>query len=137
VTALFIDTSFLIPLEAADDQFHTKASSFWQNFLMRPEPLVTTSFVIDEVATYFNSRGHHRKAIDIGRYLMTSPSVKLIYVDAAIFQESWRWLERHKDKRYSLTDCVSFVVMKQLKIKVALTFEKHFSQAGFQMLPGS
>ena len=51
---------------------------------------MTTSFVIDEVATYFNSRGHHRKAIDTGRYLMTSPSVQLIYVDAAIFQESWR-----------------------------------------------
>ena len=62
--------------------------------------------------------------------------MNLVHVDAAIFQDSWRWLERHQDKRYSLTDCASFVVMKQLKIKAALTFDKHFAQAGFQMLPG-
>lgn len=135
MTVLFLDTGFLIALEAVDDQFHHSASRFWQNFLSKPSALVTTSFVLDEVATYFNSRGHHSKAIDIGRYLMTSPSVKLIHVDATLFQESWRWLERHQDKRYSLTDCVSFVVMKQLKIKTALTFDKHFAQAGFQMLP--
>lgn len=137
MTSLFIDTGFLIALEAQDDQFHRSALTYWQNFLTKPRPLVTTSFIIDEVATYFNSRGHHRKAIDIGRYLMTSPSVQLIHVDATLFQDAWRWLERHQDKRYSLTDCVSFVVMKQRKIKVALTFDKHFFQAGFQMLPVS
>ena len=135
MTALFLDTSFLIALEAADDQFHPSASRFWRSFLNDPDTLVTTSFVLDEVATYFNSRGHHSKAIDIGRYLMTSPSVRLMHVDAEMFQDGWRWLARHEDKRYSLTDCVSFVVMKQLKIKAALTFDKHFAQAGFQMLP--
>jgi uncharacterized protein len=136
MTALFLDTSFLIALEAADDQFHAPASRYWRNYLNDPDMLVTTSFVLDEVATYFNSRGHHSKAIDIGRYLMTSPSVRLIHVDEAIFHDAWRWLARHEDKRYSLTDCVSFVVMKQLKIKAALTFDKHFAQASFQVLPG-
>ena len=65
---------------------------------------------------------------------MTSKTIQLIYITEKQFVEGWRWLERHQDKRYSLTDCISFIVMKQLKVKAALTFDKHFAQAGFQML---
>jgi predicted nucleic acid-binding protein len=43
--------------------------------------------------------------------------------------------ERHHDKQYSLTDCLSFVVMRQLNIDVAYTFDHHFTQAGFTPAP--
>ena len=66
---------------------------------------------------------------------MTSKTIRLIHITEALFLEGRRWLERHQDKRYSLTDCLSFVVMKQFKLKAALTFDKHFAQAGFQMVP--
>jgi len=42
---------------------------------------------------------------------------------------------RHHDKRYSLTDCISFVVMKRMKLKTALAFDQHFVQAGFERIP--
>ncbi len=35
---------------------------------------------------------------------------------------------------WSLTDCLSFVVMKELGIKDALTPDEHFDQAGFHAL---
>ena len=84
---------------------------------------------------FCNALGHHAKALEIGNYLMTSQTIQLIYITELLFLEGWRWLERHQDKRYSLTDCISFAVMKQLKVKTVLTFDKHFAQAGFQMMP--
>ena len=42
---------------------------------------------------------------------------------------------RHRDKNYSFTDCTSFVVMKELKLKQALTTDRHFRQMGFEVLP--
>ncbi len=135
MSPLFLDTGFLIALEVADDQHHDQAIAFWASFQQSPLPLVTTSYVFDESVTFFNSRGHHAKAVEIGRELLASPSVQFIHVDAPLLQQAWQWFQRHRDKRYSLTDCVSFVVMKRLRIRVALTFDRHFVQAGFERRP--
>ena len=40
-----------------------------------------------------------------------------------------------RDKRYSLTDCLSFVVMERRELKEALAFDQHFRQAGYRTLP--
>jgi len=40
----------------------------------------------------------------------------------------------YSDKEWGLTDCISFVVMKEQGIKEALTTDKHFAQAGFRVL---
>lgn len=132
---LFLDTSYLIALEAADDQHHEEAIAHWQR-LSGPLPsLVTTSYVFDEVVTFFNSRNRHAKAVEIGNLLLESPSVELVHIDEALFRETWRYFTRHSDKSYSLTDCASFVVMKRLRVRAALTFDKHFTQAGFERKP--
>jgi len=135
MTPLFIDTGFLIALEATDDQHHRKALTFWEAFKENPSPLVTTSYVFDEVVTFFNSRQRHAKAVEIGQHLLNSPSVQFIHVDEKLFKEGWRLFQDHNDKRYSLTDCVSFAVMKNLKLKTALSFDKHFIQAGYETRP--
>ena len=132
---LFLDASYVIALEASDDQNHKAASQHWRKILKAPPQLVTTSYVFDEVVTFFNSRGRHEKAVEVGRNLIQADSIELIYVDEALFYEGWEYLQKHKDKTYSLTDCISFVVMKQGGIKAALTFDRHFTQAGFDKLP--
>jgi predicted nucleic acid-binding protein len=42
---------------------------------------------------------------------------------------------RYRDKEFSFTDCTSFVVMRQLRIREALTTDRHFVQAGFGVKP--
>ena len=44
---------------------------------------------------------------------------------------------RYRDKNYSFTDCTSLVVMQELRLKQALTTDRHFRQMGFQVLPHS
>jgi len=86
VTPFFLDTGFLIALEAGDDQHHAEATAFWERYQESPTSLVTTFYVFNEVVTFFNSRGHHAKAVEIGRYLLSSPSVH--FVNEPLFEEA-------------------------------------------------
>jgi len=133
--AVFVDTGYLLALELTNDQHHQAATRHWQGVVTALPRLVTTSYVFDEVVTFFNSRGQHTKAIQVGNNLLLSPSVHLIHVDTALFYEGWAYFQRHQDKDYSLTDCISFLVMQKLGIGTAFAFDQHFVQAGFTKEP--
>lgn len=135
--SIFLDTGFLIALEAADDSQHQIAVSHWREITrLNPLPrLITTSFILSEVATFFNSRGRHAKAVEIGERLMNSRSVRFLFIEEEVIHKAWRYFVRHEDKSYSLVDCTSFVVMEDLGLREALAFDKHFAQAGFARTP--
>ena len=135
MTSVFLDTGYIIALEAADDQHHDAAVQHWRGFITQLPPLVTTSYVFAEVVTFFNSRNQHAKASEIGNRLLRSPTVRLVHVDEGLFYDGWRCFTQHADKSYSLTDCVSFLVMERFGIRTALAFDQHFVQAGFEKLP--
>jgi predicted nucleic acid-binding protein len=131
----FIDSAYLIALEDKSDQFYSKALNHWKLITKNSHLLVTTAYILDEVATFFNKRGFHSKAVSIGEYLIQSSYIKFIHIDEHLFHQSWIYFKKHIDKSYSLTDCISFLTMKNLDIQTALTFDKHFIQAGFNILP--
>jgi len=134
-TQVFLDTGYVLALELAKDQYHAAAKRHWARVTATLPLLITTSYVFDEVVTYFNRIGHHAKAVTVGNMLLHSSSVRLVHVDEALFYEGWAYFQRYQDKDYSLTDCVSFVVMKHFGLTTAYAFDKHFVQAGFVMEP--
>lgn len=103
----FLDTSYLLALELANDQNHDAALHHWQRISLSLPLLVTASYVFDEVVTFFNSRGHHDKAVQVGNTLLLSSSVQFVQVDEQLFQAGWQYFQQHQDKYYSLTDCIS------------------------------
>ena len=131
----FADTSYWLALELGDDQNHKAALEHWQNLVKTNFAIATTSYIFDETITYLNSRNHHEKAVEVGENILLSPTVEFIHVDENLFFEGWTMFQKYQDKRYSLTDCISFVVMKQKELSIALTFDKHFVQAGFNVKP--
>lgn len=133
--SMFLDTSYIIALEVADDQHHETALKYWMKLITSLPPLVTTSYIFDEIVTFFNSRNRHAKAVEVGNRLMKSSSVQLVHVDDSLFFDAWRYFRQYSDKSYSLTDCISFVLMERFKIQTALAFDKHFNQAGFKKFP--
>lgn len=135
MNTVFLDTGYVLALELSNDQNHRAASKHWRSIKKRLPPLVTTSYVFDEVVTYFNSRGHHAKAVEVGNRLLKSPSVQFVQVDTGLFMEGWQYFQQHQDKDYSLTDCISFIVMERFKIETAFAFDQHFVQAGFKKVP--
>jgi len=129
----FVDTSYWIALELADDQNHDPAQAKWNSLDLVNTDFVTTTYVFDEAITFLNSRNAHRTAVELGDSILLSPRIELVHIDEDLFFEGWEFFQRHRDKEYSLTDCISFIVMKQRKLTTALTFDKDFSQAGFQV----
>ena len=95
--------------------------------------IVTTTYIFDETITSLNSGGHHEKAVEVGENILFSPTIELVHVAEDLFFEGWEMFQKYSDKRYSLTDCISFIVMKQKELDTTLTFDKHFSQAGFNV----
>ena len=100
-----------------------------------PVKLVTTAYVFDEVVTFLNRRHQHARAVEVGNRLLLSQLIEFIEVDRSLWGEGWDYFQGHADKTYSLTYCISFVVMNQRGIRTALTFDHHFRQAGFDVEP--
>jgi predicted nucleic acid-binding protein len=135
MSPVFLETGSVIALEASDDQHHEEAVRHWQEVGPELTSIVTTTYVFDELVTFFNSRGHHEKAVDIGRRLRASPRVELVSETESLFEAGWDLFRRRPDKRYSLTDCLSFVLMDRRGIERALAFDRHFEQVGYKQIP--
>jgi uncharacterized protein len=131
---VFLDTGYLVALEDADDENHRTAREHLDG-LGRMSTLTTTSYVLDEVVTFFNVRGQHAKAVEVGERLLGSPSVEMIHVGEDLLRRGFGLLQVRPDKDYSLTDCVSFVLMRERGISVAFAFDRHFEQEGFVREP--
>lgn len=78
MNTFFLDTGYIIALEAADDQYHDMVLSHWRNLKRTFPTLVTATYVFDEIVTFFNSRNQHPKAVELGNRLISSSSVRLI-----------------------------------------------------------
>jgi len=129
------DTSYWLALELNDDQNYVRALTHWQSLVKTSFTIVTTSYIFDETVTYLNSRNHHEKEIEVGENLLLSQTIELIHANESLFFEGWAMFQKYQDKRYSLTDCISFTVMNQKELDTALTFDRHFTQAGFRIEP--
>jgi uncharacterized protein len=131
----FLDTSYILALEISNETSHPIVLENWRAIAKSKPFLVTTTYIFDEVVTFFNSRKLHPKAVEVGNRLLNSPDIDLIEIDQELFDRGWQYFQNHPDKSYSLTDCLSFTVMKQRGIYAALTLDHHFRQAGFQRFP--
>lgn len=93
--SVFLDTGYLIAPEAADDQHHQAGRAHRSRFSAALPPLATKSYVFDEVATFFTSRGHHAKAVEIGRPESFADSVFAHYRQHIYHQPTDRLRDDH------------------------------------------
>jgi len=134
--SIFVDTSAFLALEDESDQHHEEALRFRdQQLLSGSYQLITTSYILDETLTLVRSRLGITPSIDFSRKVRRSRIVRVISVSSEVEEKALDLFERYDDKDFSFTDCVSFVVMKDLGIRDAFTFDEHFVQAGLSRLP--
>jgi len=135
VKALFVDTAGWMACADAADPAHQAARAARDQALEEGRLLVTTDYVVDETLTLIRMRLGIAAAEAWWAQVDGSSRVRHESIDAMRAEKARAAFFRHRDKDYSFTDCTSFVVMRELRLKQALTTDRHFRQAGFLALP--
>jgi predicted nucleic acid-binding protein len=131
MTRVFADASYFVALLNPTDAWHLKARAFADR---ASEGLVTTDWVLAEVASMMARPPHRALTCILVRRLLSDPSAELIAADRVGFERAFELFASRQDKAWSLIDCVSFAVMREYEVQEALTSDHHFEQAGFVAL---
>jgi len=131
---IFIDTAYVHALISPNDQWHEKAVEWRLKIESEKTPLVTTEFVLAEIADGLAAINFRQAASQAVRILQTNAFVKIIPASSELFTKALKLYEQRPDKSWGLTDCASFVAMAENNLTDALTTDEHFRQAGFKAL---
>ena len=96
--------------------------------------MITTEYVLLEVATFFSAVAHRATFLGLLRIMEDDPATTFLLASADLWQRGLSLFADRMDKDWSLTDCISFVVMHDLELREALTTDHHFEQAGLVAL---
>lgn len=129
----FVDTFYDLALLNPRDESHEAAVAVGPTLT---GGLVTTHFVLAEVADALASTRERPKFLALMRLLESEADVEIVPGGDALFRRGVAPYRSRPDKDWSLTDCTSFVVMGDRGITDALTADHHFRQAGFRTLLG-
>ena len=99
-----------------------------------PDVVVTMEYVLVELLDSLASPALRFAAASTVRVLHDRPVTKIVPASTALLDEGMALYTTHRDKSWSLTDCISFVVMRRQGITDALTADHDFEQAGFRAL---
>jgi predicted nucleic acid-binding protein len=131
---LFLDSSFMIAALIATDQRHERARSLFEEMDEAEATVVTTQPVLLEIANFLSRLRYRTAAQQYFSSLRNDPKLGLVTLSEPLWQSGLDLYTSRHDKEWSLTDCISFVVMNDLQIQRALTSDHHFEQAGFVAL---
>ncbi len=128
---IFLDTLFVVGLVNRRDQYHRQAIELSEQ--LEGSSFLTTDVMLLEIGNAL-AKGYKQESIKIINEFLQSEDTEIIHLNPVLFQQAFKLYQTWHDKEWGFIDCVSFVVMKEKGILQALTFDKHFTQAGFQPL---
>ena len=131
MTGYFADTHYYVALASQDDEDHRRAVALSRQL---PGRMITTAWVLTELADAFSASAQRGVFLDLLRRLRANPILTIVPPTQELFDRGIELYGRRRDKDWSLTDCISFVVMRDEGITEALTGDHHFEQAGFHAL---
>jgi predicted nucleic acid-binding protein len=126
-----LDTVFVQALLNGHDQYHSKAVALYPR-IERAEKWVTEAILI-EIGDGMGGIAREAASRFIRR-CYEAPDTRVIGIDQELIRRALDLYEARPDKTWGLTDCISFVVMRDHGLTDALTADKHFVQAGFRAL---
>ena len=131
-TTLFLDTGYVIALISPRDRFHSAATE-WAARIKRDKILLVTSRAVQlEFGAALARFPFRSVGVELLEQMERDPEIEIAPLSEALFQNAFELFRAREDKNWSLTDCVSFTLMRERAITVALSTDAHFVQAGFE-----
>ena len=130
---VFVDSGAWIAFFSARDRHHREADRMLRAAVSRRVPLFTTNLIIAETHRFLLFHVSPQAAARVIDRVETHPGVTLAFATVAHHKAAREWLARLADQRISYTDAVSFAVMEAVGCSTALSFDHHFSLAGFRL----
>jgi uncharacterized protein len=131
---LMVDTSGFYALLVKGDAGHDQARATVERMGESGAVACTSDYVVDETATLLKARGLGHLNRGFFEMIERAEALTLCHVDSERFKEASRYFLRHADHAYSFTDCTSFILMRELGVRKALTKDAHFAEAGFEVV---
>ena len=132
---IFIDTAAFLAVLNANDQFHSLAKQNWDEMLTSDSVLFSSNYVTLETIALLQ----HRFGIEAVRLFESDilPVIEIVWVEEKIHKQGMSALLVANRRNLSLVDCTSFEIMRQVGLDTAFTFDPHFSEQGFTIIPES
>ena len=131
MSGVFADTFYFLALLNPRDEKHAAVRAWSRE---SESEVVTTDYVLVEVADGMAHSRRRTQAAELVESLRSMPGFRVIEADTALLRRGLALYADRPDKEWSLTDCISFVVMEREGLREALTGDRHFAQAGFVAL---
>jgi predicted nucleic acid-binding protein len=129
-----VDTTAWLALANKSDALHREAANLHQDLLASGTQYITTDYVLTEVANGLARPPYRHGVIRFLDAIFSSKRVTIVYVDRDRFKRGWQLYTKRPDKDWGLTDCISFTLMDDERIREAFTVDHHFQQAGYRRL---
>lgn len=129
---VFVDTSFFIALVNTRDLHHQCAVDLAKRYGDDETICHLSVPVLFELADGFARQTRREIGASLLANIMSADNYVVHPFSGKTFENATRLYRTRSDKEWSLTDCYSFELMKELGVSTALTADRHFEQAGFE-----
>lgn len=129
---VFVDTSALYAVIDSDDDHHAAAAVVWRRLLTDGVRMVTHNYVAVETLALVQARIGMRAVATVTGALI--PALDMHMVDAATHELAVSSCVAAGERRISLVDWTSFVVMQGMGIASAFAFDRDFATRGFALI---
>src|SRR5260370_31410145 len=128
---ILVDTGYLLALLDERDALHPRALS-WAKAIA--ERLLVSEYVLWETMNACSRPTNRPKVHALLAHIRALPAYEIVSASRDLFEAGVRIHGQRTDKEWSLTDCISFILMHERGITRALAHDQHFEQAGFEAL---
>ncbi|MBE3067675.1 MAG: PIN domain-containing protein [Chloroflexi bacterium] len=130
---IFVDTSALYSLSCAEDRNYFQAIKIWEDLVKEETDLVTNNYIVVECISLFQNRF----GIDEVRTFQTKlvPFLNMDWIGEEQHAAAIQTILTANRRNLSLVDCASFETMRRLGIETVFTFDEHFRDQGFKVIP--
>lgn len=131
---VFVDSGAWIALALSRDPLHAQAREQWDLLHGAAAKLHTSVPVVIETFTFLDRNANRDVALAWKGSIHKPGTVRILPCELRDLEQSWEYFRRADLHKLSAVDATSFAIMKRTRIRLAFTFDHHFSVAGFRLV---